>query len=92
MTQHEQGVKNVKKQFLCWLDTNAMQCKCIAAERSRLTLKTSVLPQMLNAAPDFETHLELIAGEKWGKVHSIAALTYAVHHLAEINLCLAQKR
>lgn len=28
MTQHEQGVKNVKKQFLCWLDRNAMQCKC----------------------------------------------------------------
>jgi len=60
MTQHKQGVKNVKKQFPCWLDTNSMQRKCFAAERSRLTLKTSVLPQMLNTSPDFEKQLELM--------------------------------
>lgn len=59
MTQHEQGVKNVKEQLLCRLDTNAT----VAAERSRLTLKTSMLPQMPNTSLDFKRRLELLADE-----------------------------
>lgn len=65
-----------------------MQCKCIAAERGRLTLKTSILPQMLNTCLDFEKLFELIAGEKQEKAYDIAVLTNAVHHIAEINFCL----
>lgn len=69
MTQHEQGVKNVKR-LVFWYPTSAMERQHIAAER--LTPKT---PQVLSASPDFGKRFELIAGETEEKVGGTAVLT-----------------
>jgi len=65
MTQYEEGVRNIEKQFLCWLDTNInINIMNVCSQRNQVSTENTILPQMVITSQDAKKHLELTADEK----------------------------